>query len=91
MRCFGAPVVILICIDEAYLAAVPNIATTEVGIATYAITLAAVEYELGTCIQFGALCYAGAIKKALGIPESKIICSFVSMGYPDREAPINNI
>lgn len=91
MRFFGAPVVILICVDDEYFSTHPQMAFVNVGIATYAITLAALEYGLGTCIQFQGIWYAEAVKKAVGIPESKHLVSCISLGYPDWEAPINKL
>jgi nitroreductase len=90
MRFFGAPMVILICMDNEYYSDRRDIASVNIGIVTYAITLAALEFKLGTCIQFQGLMFAKDVRKALNIPETKHLASCISIGYPDWKAPINN-
>ena len=91
MRFFGAPMVILICVENEYYINREHIASVDIGIVTYAITLAALEYELGTCIQFQGIVYPKDIKEALNIPETKRLVSCIAIGYPDLTAPINNL
>ena len=91
MRFFGAPVVILICMDDAYYLEHRDIALIDTGIVTYAITLAAIEFGLGTCIQFQGIMYAKNVREALNIPATKRLVSCISLGYPDWEAPINSL
>lgn len=91
MRFFGAPAVIWICLDKAYYQERRDIALVNIGVVTYAITLAALEFKLGTCIQFQGLMYAREVQKALNIPETKHLASCLSIGYPDWNAPINSL
>ena len=51
--------------------------------------LAAMNYGLGTCTQMAVVLYPEILRKALNIPESKLILCGVAIGYPDENAPVN--
>jgi nitroreductase len=53
------------------------------------IMLLATNYGLGTVAQAQAVIYPDIIRKALGIPEDKLIALGISIGYPDLDNPIN--
>jgi len=54
------------------------------------ICLAALKYDLGTCILGRAVAWPNMIRELLGIPQSKAIVCGIAIGYPDKEARINN-
>jgi nitroreductase len=59
------------------------------GSAVQNIMLLAVNYGLGTIAQAMAVNYPDIIRKALDIPEDKLIALGIAIGYPDWENPIN--
>lgn len=85
---FDAPAAILICVDKSnedivYLFDIGAIAQT--------IALISLEYGLGTCIQRHVTNYPDALRKAVGIPDSKRIIIGIAIGYPDMSSPTNSI
>lgn len=91
VRFFGAPAVIIIAVDNEYYINREEIGAVNIGIVVYAITLAALEFGLGTCIQHQGIQFARDVKKALNIPESKHLVTCLSIGYPEWTAPINKL
>ncbi len=89
LQFFGAPAVILICLDEK--ASENQMSLVDVGIMAHSITLIALEYGLGTCIQAAPVLYAGAVKKILDIPQTKRLILAVAVGYPDADFPANRL
>ncbi len=53
--------------------------------------LAATALGLGTCWANAVSVCQGAIKKELGLQDELILVDGISIGYPDLEAPINNV
>lgn len=88
-RFFDAPAAILVCLDED--AFTSPISLLDVGIVTQTIALAALEFGLGTCIQYQVTEYAAALHEALGIPYSKRLIVGLAIGYPDWDFPANKI
>ena len=87
-RFFDAPAAILICVDENCDEVFHRF---DVGAVTQNITLAAMEYGLGTCVELQAVNYQRGIKKYLDIPEGKKFIIGVAIGYPDWDFPANNV
>ncbi len=59
------------------------------GSAVQNIMLLATSYGLATIAQAQAVIYPDIIRKVTGIPESKLIALGISIGYADRDNPIN--
>jgi nitroreductase len=82
---YGAPVAILICLDDSF----PKARMVDVGIALGYLVLAAHEFGLGTCPIGLIIAYEDEIKDLLNIPENKNVVIGVALGYPDSNIPIN--
>jgi len=90
---YGAPCVIYICIDRAFYfqkEATNAWLLFDCGLVAENIMLLATDYGLGTVAQAQAVSYPAILRKALGIPESKLIVLGIAIGYPDKEDPINS-
>jgi nitroreductase len=84
-RFYGAPVAILICLDDSF----PKARIVDVGLALAYLVLTAHEFGLGTCPNGLINAYEDEIKELLNIPENKNVVIGVALGYPDWEVPIN--
>jgi len=82
---YGAPVAILICLDDSF----PKARMVDIGIALGYFVLTAHEFGLGTCPIGLILAYEDEIKDLLNIPENKNLVIGVALGYPDLNIPIN--
>jgi len=82
---YGAPVAILICLDDSF----PKARMVDVGIALGYLVLAAHEFGLWTCPNGLIIAYEDEIKDLLNIPENKNVVIGVALGYPDSNIPIN--
>jgi nitroreductase len=84
-RFYGAPVAILICLDDSF----PKARLVDIGVALGYLTLVAHELGLGTCPNGLINAYEDEIKDLLNIPENKNVVIGVALGYPDWEVPVN--
>ena len=82
---YGAPVAILICLDDSF----PKARFVDMGIALGYLVLAAHEFGLATCPIGLIIAYEDEIKDLLNIPENKNVVIGIALGYPDWESPIN--
>jgi nitroreductase len=82
---YGAPVAIIICLDDAFSKA----RFVDIGIVLGYFVLAAHESGLSTCPIGLIMAYEDEIKEVLNIPENKNVVIGVALGYPDHESPIN--
>jgi nitroreductase len=82
---YGAPVAILICLDDSFSKA----RLVDIGIALGYFVLAAHELGLATCPIGLITAYEDEIKDVLNIPENKNVVIGIALGYPDQENPIN--
>ncbi len=82
---YGAPVAILLCLDDSF----PNARMVDIGIVLGYLVLAAYEFELGTCPVGLITAYEDEIKDLLNISENKNVVIGVALGYPDWNIPIN--
>ena len=63
---------------------------SSMGIIGQTICLAAMEYELGTCILGGPASRHKIVKEVCGIPDEKTVIFGIIIGYADPEARINH-
>lgn len=82
---YGAPVAILICLDDSF----PKSRLVDIGIVLGYLVLIAHEHGLGTCPIGLITAYEDEIKDLLNIPENKMVVIGVALGYPDGTSPIN--
>jgi len=82
---YGAPVAILICLDDSF----PKARMVDIGLALGYLVLTAHEFGLGTCPIGLIVAYEDEIKDLLNIPENKNVVIGVALGYPDWNIPIN--
>ena len=83
---YGAPVAIILCLDNAFSKA----RLVDIGIALGFITLTACSFGLGTCPIGLISAYEDEIKELLDIPENKDVVIGVALGHPDQEDPVNS-
>lgn len=87
-RFFDAPVGIIICLDKSLN---EKDSRFDIGSISQNIALAALEYGLGTCVQYQAVYYHRGLKEVLNIPENKIPVVGIALGYPDPNFPANQV
>lgn len=85
-RFYGAPHGIFLFQD----ASLPQWSLFDIGLFAQSLMLAAHANGLGTVPQAFLTDYARAVKKFLGIPESKRLVLGISIGYPDLEDKTNS-
>lgn len=82
---YGAPVAIILCLDNAFSKA----RLVDIGIAVGYITLIAYNLGLGTCPIGLISAYEDDIKELLNIPDNKDVVIGIALGHPDLASPIN--
>ena len=87
-RYFDAPAVIIIMVDRSLSECGPLL---DCGAVMQNICLAALDYDLGTCIEDQGLKYPRALREIAGIPDSKKIVIAIAIGYPDGNFPANSL
>jgi nitroreductase len=83
---FGAPCLIIVTVPMDVLL---EYAMLDVGLLLQTIALTAHDKGLGTCIMASSVHYADLLRKHGGIPEDRRIIMGAAVGYPERDAPIN--
>ena len=83
---FGAPLLLVLAFDKIISAA---IASFDAGLFAMAITIAAEERGLGTCIATSVVRYSELVHKHIPGLEDKNVVASIAMGYPDPELPMN--
>ncbi len=83
---YGAPAVILICLDDSFSKA----RLTDIGIAVGYLVLAAHAFGLGACPIGLITAYEDEIRELLNIPENKRVVISVALGFPDWTSPITS-
>ena len=86
-RFYGAPHAIYLFQDKS----LSDWSLFDLGLFAQSLMLAACAMGLGTVPQAFATDYASEVKEYLGIPASKRLVLGLSVGYPDRESPINGL
>jgi len=87
-RYFNAPVAIVISVDRSLPYPRPIF---DIGVITQNICLAALHYELGTCIANQGITYPEVLYELAGISDSKRIVISIAIGYPNWDFPANKI
>lgn len=82
---YGAPVAILLCLEDSF----PAARMVDIGIVLGYLVLTAHEFGLSTCPIGLITAYEDEIKDLLNIPENKNVVIGVALGYPDWDVPIN--
>ena len=82
---YGAPVAMIICLDNAFSKA----RLVDIGIILGYLTLIAFGFDLGTCPIGLINAYENEIKEHLDIPDNKDVVIGLAMGHPDFENPVN--
>jgi nitroreductase len=82
---YGAPVAILLCLDDSF----PKARMVDIGIVLGYFVLTAHELGLGTCPIGLITAYEDEIKDLLNIQENKNVVIGVALGYPDWDIAIN--
>ena len=85
---FDAPCLIYIILDEV-LTTVYSV--FDAGAVANYISLLATSRGLGTCLMAALAMYPDPVRKKLDLPENKKIVLGLSVGYPDKNAPVNQI
>jgi nitroreductase len=83
---FGAPSAIFIHIDRS----LNEWSIFDAGMIAQTLMLAAQHYGLGTIPQAAPIMYPQAVRKVIGIPDSKLLVVGLSIGYPDWADPVNS-
>ena len=82
---YGAPVAILVFVDDSFSKA----ALVDAGITLAYLLLAAHHFGLATCPIGLITSYANELKDELTIPENKSLVTGLAIGHPDTKSPIN--
>ena len=85
-RFYGAPVAIIICLDDSFSEA----RMVDIGAALGYLILSAHGFGLGACPISLITAYEDEIKELLNIPENKNVIIGVALGYPDWENSVNH-
>lgn len=87
-RFFDAPAAIILSADSSLS---EPLIFLNIGLITQTISLAALNYCLGTCINVQGVMYPGVVREFTGIPESKRIIISIAIGFPDWDFPANKL
>lgn len=87
-RYFNAPAAIIISMDRSLNYPRPIF---DIGSVTQTICLAALHYDLGTCIANQGISYPEVLHEFAKIPESKRIVISIAIGYPNWDFPANKV
>ncbi len=82
---YGAPVAIIICLDDSFSKA----RMVDIGVALGYLVLSAHGFGLATCPIGLITAYEDEIKDLLNIPENKNVIIGIALGYPDWENPVS--
>lgn len=87
-RFFDAPAAIIVVTDKTLSESGPLF---DIGAVVNNICLAALEYDLGTCIEDQAVLYPEVARELAGIPDTKRLMIAIALGYPDDDFPANQV
>jgi len=87
-RFFDAPVAIIVVTDKTLSESGPLV---DIGAVVNNICLAALEYDLGTCIEDQGVLYPEVARELAGIPDTKRMMIAIALGYPDENFPANQV
>ncbi|WP_162654723.1 nitroreductase [Lentilitoribacter sp. Alg239-R112] len=84
---FGAPVGLIITMNKS----LEQGSWIDVGLFLNSLTLAISAYGLSSCVQASFSSYGDIIRNVLDLHHDKLVICGVSIGYADKEHPVNNI
>ncbi len=87
-RYFDAPAAIILLTDSVLTDEGPLL---DLGAVMQTICLAALSYDLGTCIEDQGVMAPEVVRKLANIPETKRIIMSIAIGYPDWDFPANKL
>ena len=87
-RFFDAPAAIIITTDKVLGEAGPLL---DLGAVMQNICLAALQFDLGTCIEDQGVLYPEVFREQAGVPPTKRLIIAIALGYPDPDFPANLI
>lgn len=87
-RFYDAPAVIILSAPDALSGPVMAF---NVALFVQSLCLAAMDFQLGTCIAQQGVSYPEVIRRHAGIPESERIIIGISIGYPDPAFAANDV
>ncbi len=87
-RFFDAPVALILSSSDALT---KPVMAFDVALFSQTLCLAAMDFELGTCIAQQGVSYPEVIRHYMGIPESERIVIGISIGYPDKDFAANDV
>ncbi len=83
---FSAPCLLLFCVEGSLAR---EYAMLDTGAIVQTVCLLAHARGLGSCILAASVRYPALIREIIPIPETKAVIIGVAVGYPDKEAPVN--
>ena len=86
-RFFDAPAVILVCMEKS----LGDGYRFDLGCFVQNLCIAAMEYGLGTCVEYQAVYYENGLREYLPLPEEQIPVVGITIGYPDPDYPANGV
>lgn len=87
-RYFNAPAAIIITMDRSLPETRPLL---DIGAVMQNICLAALKYNLGTCIANQGVMYPEVLRQTAGIPASQQLVTSIAIGYPNWDFPANAV
>ncbi|MDA3896344.1 MAG: nitroreductase [Desulfobacteraceae bacterium] len=87
-RFFDAPVAVFVVTDKTLSESGPLF---DIGAVVNNICLAALEFDLGTCIEDQGVLYPEVARELAGIPDTKRLMIAIALGYPDENFPANKV
>ncbi len=87
-RYFDAPAAILLSLDRSLSEAAPVL---DMGAVMQSICLAALHFNLGTCIENQGVMYPDVVRKWTDIPKSRLLVVSIAIGFPDWNFPANRV
>jgi len=88
-RFFDAPAAFILSLDRSLDESTLNL--LDIGAMTQTICLAALNYDLGTCINDQSIMFPEVVRQFTGIPRSKRLIVCIAIGYPDWDFPANKL
>jgi len=87
-RYFDAPAAILLSLDKALSGIGPAL---DIGSMMQTICLAALHFNLGTCIENQGVMYPDVVRKWADIPKSRFLVVSIAIGFSDWDFPANKV
>jgi nitroreductase len=87
-RFFDAPVAIILSSSDALA---ESVMAFDIALFAQTLCLAAMDFQLGTCIAQQGISYPEVIRHYTGMPESERIIIGISIGYPDPAFAANDV